>query len=136
MYIIAYISRASDDLSTVQIEEILQYAMRKNSDNDINGILLYKDGNFLQVLEGEKSLIMGLYQKIIEDDRHDNILVLFEEESNEPIFQEYKSKFNLITSSIELIGFKEYLKHKKRKGQETDLSAKLNSFLGMEWFIG
>ena len=32
--------------------------------------MLYKDGNFMQVLEGAKGAVHGLYEKIAADPRH------------------------------------------------------------------
>ena len=40
-------------------------------------MLLYLDGQFLQVLDGEKHSVENLYQRIIVDPRHDSLRVLF-----------------------------------------------------------
>jgi hypothetical protein len=43
---------------------------------DITGMLLYKDGNFMQALEGEKETGRTLYAKIGRDSRHRGLLTL------------------------------------------------------------
>ncbi len=40
-------------------------------------MLLYLDGQFLQVLDGEKHSVENLYQCIVADPRHDSLQVLF-----------------------------------------------------------
>ena len=42
-------------------------------------MLLFKDGNFLQVLEGEESAVKSLREKITRDPRHGQVCVLLEE---------------------------------------------------------
>jgi hypothetical protein len=41
-------------------------------------MLLYKDGNFMQVLEGEEAPVQALYAKIRRDPRHRGVLSLLQ----------------------------------------------------------
>ena len=41
-------------------------------------MLLYKDGNLMQVLEGEESAVRALYAKITADDRHRGHMILWD----------------------------------------------------------
>ena len=134
MYSVAYISRASDDLTENDIQEVLHSSERRNNLFGMKGILLYKDGNFLQVLEGDEAPVKALYAKICEDDRHTNLHEIFNKKLRTPIFTEYNSKFNLITSSFDLISLKSFLRRQKKFGVEDKISEKLESFLGMDWF--
>ena len=43
-------------------------------------LLLYADGNVMQVLEGEKAVVLELFQTIKLDKRHSGIFVLVEQE--------------------------------------------------------
>ena len=43
---------------------------------DITGVLLYSDQQFVQYLEGDHKDILALYDKIKEDDRHRNAVMI------------------------------------------------------------
>lgn len=63
-----------------EIGAILESAVRHNQQDDITGMLLYREGNFLQVLEGERAQVEATYQRISQDRRHHNLMMLTEEE--------------------------------------------------------
>jgi len=52
------------------LESLLEECRRKNGEAGISGILLYRDGSFFQVLEGERGVVQALYNKISMDKRH------------------------------------------------------------------
>jgi hypothetical protein len=54
-----------DDLTA-----ILDSCRRFNKTSEVTGMLLYKGGKFLQVLEGDETVVEALYQKIVRDSRH------------------------------------------------------------------
>ena len=58
---------------------IVASAVRNNQKNGVTGMLLYADGNFLQVIEGESAAVQETFQHINQDTRHSNITVLLEE---------------------------------------------------------
>ncbi|KAB1156793.1 BLUF domain-containing protein [Flavobacterium luteum] len=78
MYELIYMSSAANHLTKEDISEILLQARRFNFDNSVNGILLYIDGDFIQVLEGRKEVIENLFEKIKKDSRHNNVVILHE----------------------------------------------------------
>jgi hypothetical protein len=119
LYTICYISRAADSLTDDYIDELLKYSSRYNNQEKINGILIYNDRNFLQVLEGNEDAIKVLYHKIAVDDRHDYVLEIFKGTVDYPIFLNYNCKFNLIDSKMEIASFKEYLR-RNNIGREND----------------
>lgn len=47
-----------------------------NQQHDITGTLCYGNGHFLQCLEGKKSVLLPLLQKIFNDKRHQDIKIL------------------------------------------------------------
>jgi hypothetical protein len=59
---------------------ILEAAVRNNKQMNVTGMLLYADGNVMQVLEGEKAVVLELFQTIKLDKRHSGIFVLVEQE--------------------------------------------------------
>ena len=54
MHTISYESKASQPLSTIEMEKLLEEARANNNKQDITGCLIYYLGTFMQVLEGEK----------------------------------------------------------------------------------
>lgn len=74
---LAYISTATRLLSDADLDEILTKARDKNDDLGVTGMLLYKDKSFLQVIEGERDALDGLYTTIRRDMRHQNVRQLF-----------------------------------------------------------
>lgn len=41
-------------------------------------MLLYKNGNFMQALEGEEQAVLNLYANIFQDERHNGVLTLLQ----------------------------------------------------------
>ena len=50
----------------------------KNASLDVTGILLYKDGSFLQALEGDETAVRDLYATIARADRHQQVTLIIE----------------------------------------------------------
>lgn len=88
-----YHSIARPGLSITEIEEIITEAKQFNRAHDITGCLIYNKGYFLQILEGEKQLVMSLINDIKLDDRHDHFTILSEGEANDRTFREWAMAF-------------------------------------------
>ena len=73
--------------------EILDEAIAFNKRSDISGCLLYDQGYFVQILEGERTVVEVLYQKIKKDPRHFQIDVLSKGESQNRIFKSWNMGF-------------------------------------------
>lgn len=86
---ITYSSVARPGLSITEIEEIITEANQYNIIHDITGCLIYNNGYFLQILEGEKPLVMNLLNKIKLDDRHDHFTILSEGETKFRTFKDW-----------------------------------------------
>lgn len=71
---ISYVSTAKADLSVEHVENLLENTATKNNARDISGILLCSEGNFFQLLEGEKEMVDDLFSRIKEDPRHNNLI--------------------------------------------------------------
>ncbi len=76
MFFLTYASTATRDLSKSDLNELLAQCRKNNAELGITGMLLYKDGNFMQVLEGEESAVRSLYAKIGRDPRHKGEILL------------------------------------------------------------
>lgn len=76
MFSLIYVSVATQPFSTAELVTLLEQARRNNSKSDITGMLLYKDGNFLQVLEGDEKKVGALQHRISRDPRHHKMFTL------------------------------------------------------------
>lgn len=88
-----YISKAGPTIDQNEIDSILAKARSFNSSQNIGGILLYRAGIFLQLLEGEPAPVNALYEKISKDKRHSNVIKMFEVEGNPRIFNDWSMGF-------------------------------------------
>lgn len=70
---LAYVSRASSLFGPDDLREIGLLSARRNLEADITGILVMDEGDILQILEGEKNMVVGLFEKISRDPRHENV---------------------------------------------------------------
>ena len=75
-----YISTAARRISVDDLQAILLTSIQHNSKKNITGLLLYDQGTFCQALEGEAEDVHALFSKILEDDRHTNIIKIFDDE--------------------------------------------------------
>lgn len=78
MYQIIYVSSAQTPFTAEDLAELLRKARDKNRMLKVTGLLLYKDGNFIQVLEGQEGTVKQLYATIEQDFRHHSIIKLSE----------------------------------------------------------
>lgn len=76
MYSLVYVSTAVIPFSNLQLIELLKKSRENNDGLGITGMLLYKDGNFMQVLEGEEDSVFSLKAKIAADSRHRDMMIL------------------------------------------------------------
>lgn len=93
MYELIYVSSAIIKLSDEELNTILVQARQYNIAHSITGILLYIDGDFLQVLEGKKENIDCLFEKIKRDKRHNGVLVVYEGKKVKREFPEWAMSF-------------------------------------------
>lgn len=70
MYFYTYLSTATRPMSSTDLVSLLEISRANNLTWGITGILLYKSGNFLQLLEGEEAQVRALAARIARDPRH------------------------------------------------------------------
>jgi len=81
-----YISRAVSSVQLRDVYDIIRVANNRNSSSGLTGGLLFLDGYFIQLLEGAPHSIAERYDRILQDKRHFDIEIRFEETSNELLF--------------------------------------------------
>src|ERR1700690_2352126 len=88
-----YSSEAAPSLAARELEEMLAESRVRNRVYGITGVLLFVEGGFLQILEGEKEDVLGLMERIERDSRHHDLKVFYEEEVGERAFPSWSMAY-------------------------------------------
>ncbi|OWS71846.1 hypothetical protein CBI30_05185 [Polynucleobacter aenigmaticus] len=80
MYQLIYVSSAVMNFARPEFMELALHTGARNVKFGITGMLVFKDGSFMQVLEGNEEIIKTLYAKIEVDPRHTLVSVIHEGE--------------------------------------------------------
>lgn len=112
IYQLVYISAAKHDFSEDELQELLIKARENNQQLEISGMLLFHQGSFIQALEGPKENVENLYEKIGQDNRHTETVVLFRGDLDERNFDGWSMGFYRSNQSSKqnLEGFHRFLK--------------------------
>lgn len=111
LYYIVYASTAVGSWSDTEFEELLLQARRDNERLGVTGMLLYSEGSFIQVLEGEKETVMTMYDKILRDPRHRNPIKLMEGSLSQRNFPDWTMGFRKVSKSemVKVSGYTNFL---------------------------
>ena len=93
IYKLIYTSKAAPGTTDATLEDILASAQRNNSQADITGVLLFFDNSFIQLLEGRRSDVMAMYDKIMDDPRHTDVDLMFEEYQEDRVFGDWRMAY-------------------------------------------
>jgi hypothetical protein len=88
-----YASNAKHLMNSEELLEILRVSRKNNEERSVTGLLLYKDGNFMQVLEGEEEDVLFIFRKVEKDTRHNAIIVISQEPIENRQFADWKMAF-------------------------------------------
>lgn len=91
---LVYISSATQLFTREGLEELLNTARENNSREHVSGMLLYRGGNFIQVLEGPSSAVDQIFASIEQDSRHKDVTVLLDEAITRCDFRDWSMAFN------------------------------------------
>ena len=91
---IVYTSSAIKPFSEDQLIALLQKSRTNNAPLGITGMLLYKNGEFMQVLEGEENAVRSLSKRIAADPRHTNFKVLMDRPCTDREFPDWSMGFH------------------------------------------
>ena len=84
-----YLSKAIDVFSEHDLHQLLIHCRRKNAAASVTGALLYHNGYFMQLIEGQLDAINAIYDRIQADPRHEVLSVLFEDEISARFFPDW-----------------------------------------------
>ena len=111
MFFMVYVSSAVTPFTHSELTDLLEKSRVNNAALDISGMLLYKDGNFMQVLEGDETAVRALYDKVARDPRHRGVLVLLQGTLAERQFPDWSMGFRDLKAADALAvpGYNEFL---------------------------
>lgn len=88
-----YVSSITESFTSSDIEEILHIAREKNDKNNVTGALCFSQKYFLQCLEGSRTQVNETYHRILNDKRHEKIVMLEYQEIVEREFYDWSMAY-------------------------------------------
>ena len=110
---LVYTSYRKQQCTDEEITNILTACEKNNPEKKVTGILLHSDLRFIQYLEGDKTEVKELFDKISLDSRHDHVKI----RDFSPIENKIFSSWNMGNKNVELNRLE--LNIKVDKGQVT-----------------
>lgn len=105
-----YVSTAVGTWGGSELTALLEQSRAKNSALGVTGVLLHRDGTFMQVLEGEEDVVRPLYGRIAHDERHADVVNVWGSLSPTRRFGEWSMGFrDLDSHPVDLPGYTEIL---------------------------
>lgn len=96
-----YLSFRSPKCSDEDIYNILKTSVVNNAKQGVTGVLVYSKTKFLQVLEGDKGLVLDLYDKVKLDTRHRQVIIL----SLKPIHKRHFSGWQMVGKEVDMASY-------------------------------
>ncbi|MCU0419561.1 MAG: BLUF domain-containing protein [Cyclobacteriaceae bacterium] len=94
-----YISYAARPFHERELKELLDKSRANNFKTGITGMMLYLEGKFIQVLEGEEAAVKALLAKIKKDTRHTKIATLLEGQLGQRLFNQWTMGFKNLSEA-------------------------------------
>lgn len=105
---IIYLSRLVGD-EDVAVKDILAKALLNNPRNKVTGMMLYADGDILQVLEGPKEAVTALFKKIQCDVRHTDVFIVLDE----PLQARHFPEWSMGYKKLDLLDKADFLNYRQ-----------------------
>jgi hypothetical protein len=71
------------------LDDILMSARRHNAHNQITGALICRGDLFLQILEGGRDVVTATFARILKDDRHLEVMLIWSGDTDERLFPDW-----------------------------------------------
>jgi hypothetical protein len=71
-----YVSSARAELGSEELAHVLESSVRRNTQQHVTGALLYLNGSFMQVLEGDEAAVDETYARILQDPLHTGLILI------------------------------------------------------------
>ena len=96
---LTYVSEPAQEMSFLGLMRLLYHSYLRNTSMGITGALIFENNRFGQVIEGPRSQIEDLWEKIQKDTRHKNIRLI----ESKPIERRSFSKWTMVFQGSEEI---------------------------------
>jgi len=91
---LVYMSAATEPFDDDALDEVLAHARDRNTAYGLTGLLVHRNGRFMQLLEGPYEQVLSTYQRILADERHDEVRLLAEESIHTRRFPEWSMAYD------------------------------------------
>jgi hypothetical protein len=98
MLSIVYSSTATVDFTDADLVGLLVVSRNNNDFDQITGVLAFREGRFLQLLEGPMDAVRARMRIIERDPRHKNVTILLQEVTQTRQFPDWTMGFQAIAS--------------------------------------
>tara|TARA_R110002049_G_scaffold70894_2_gene182948 strand:+ start:1465 stop:1881 length:417 start_codon:yes stop_codon:yes gene_type:complete len=86
---IIYTSQASEQFNKRNLLDLLHTSRGYNTIDNISGLLMHRNGYFLQIIEGEQDVVENLFQRLSNDTRHKNIKMILDRTVESRLFSNW-----------------------------------------------
>ena len=109
LFSLTYSSTAVVPFGDDELARLLESSRVANVGTDLSGLLLYRGGRFLQVLEGPESAVRDAIDRIRRDPRHRDVRILVSEPVEERRFPDWTMGYEPIgtSASVPPAGFRD-----------------------------
>ena len=94
---LVYCSQLDPQVPPAEVAKIHEVALANNAKLEITGALFFGDDCFLQCLEGGDLSVNQVYNKIVNDKRHRDCVILGYRETEKRQFEDWSMKLVLLT---------------------------------------
>jgi len=109
MFYLIYVNSASAPMNDDELFTLLEQSRENNLKLEVTGMLLYKDGSFMQMLEGGKETVLELFERIKQDKRHKNVISIISDDIRQRNFEYWSMGFCNMDKANGLPTFDEYI---------------------------
>jgi hypothetical protein len=129
-----YTSTATRDLTDADLAELLRQCVRNNERAGLTGLLLYRGGRFMQVLEGPDDAVRDVFAVIAADGRHTEVRLLVDEDIARRAFPDWGMAFRTVDDETvrQLDGYDEFLDRPAVAAARPDAPSRARWLV--EWF--
>ncbi len=89
LYFLIYVSQATSPMSGATLNALREQSSTFNRLTGLTGCLLYQDGLFMQMLEGQREVLSALMDRIKTDPRHRDVRIVIEGLARHRIFLDW-----------------------------------------------
>jgi len=107
MHHIIYLSRATKRPTDDELTTLLAQARAANAQQNITGALVYGDGQFMQIIEGDEATLAMLYARLLQDGRHEQVFKFADKPIAQRSFADWSMAFRPASAAefAELAGY-------------------------------